>query len=122
MAVGKPLARVRVLHRGPVQGVDQYHDVDFRPRHGPVITPDLAGWERKDEDEYAHVRRLGIVSDAEHHAVDDARAQAPAVLPDRVGVFAHAERWAARAWETAWPTPRLPRSRAAADMVVPEGG
>ncbi|MFJ5116128.1 DUF402 domain-containing protein [Streptomyces sp. NPDC088551] len=28
-----------------------------------VVTPDLTRWEWKDEDEYAHVRRLGIVSD-----------------------------------------------------------
>ncbi|MEU4272938.1 DUF402 domain-containing protein [Streptomyces sp. NPDC026092] len=30
-----------------------------------VVTPDLTRWEWKDEDDYAHVRRLGIVSDTE---------------------------------------------------------
>ncbi|MFJ1581181.1 DUF402 domain-containing protein [Streptomyces sp. NPDC088182] len=86
-----------------------------------VVTPDLTRWEWKDEDEYAHVRRLGIVSDTEHRAVDDARAQVLAMLDDRTGVFAHAQRWAAWKWEPAWPTPRLPRPTAAAGRVAPEG-
>ncbi|WP_432115633.1 DUF402 domain-containing protein [Streptomyces sp. S1] len=84
-----------------------------------VITPDLAGWEWKDEDEYAHVRRLGIVSDTEHRAVDDARAQVLAMLAERTGVFAQAERWASWAWKPTWPTPRLPRPTAATEGVVP---
>ncbi|MFE5092337.1 hypothetical protein ACFRCI_18610 [Streptomyces sp. NPDC056638] len=37
------------------------------------LTPDLSRW--KGLDEYAHVRRLGIVTDTEHHALDAARAQ-----------------------------------------------
>ncbi|MEU2134653.1 hypothetical protein [Streptomyces sp. NPDC018352] len=37
-----------------------------------VVTPDLTRWGWKDEDEYAHVRRLGIVSGAEYQVVDDA--------------------------------------------------
>ncbi|MEH0533010.1 hypothetical protein [Streptomyces sp. 1222.2] len=69
------------------------------------------------------MRRLGIVSDTEHQAVvDDAHAQVLAMLTDRAGVFAHAERWAAWAGEPAWPTPRLPRSTVAAERVAPEGG
>ncbi|MFJ7591758.1 DUF402 domain-containing protein [Streptomyces sp. NPDC097617] len=72
-----------------------------------VIAPDLSGWEWKDEDEYAHVRRLGIVSDAEHEAVDAARDQILAMLAERSGVFADAERWAAWRWEPTWPTPYL---------------
>ncbi|MEU8622705.1 DUF402 domain-containing protein [Streptomyces sp. NPDC048623] len=76
-----------------------------------VVTPDLTHWEWKDEDEYAHVRRLGIVTDTEHQAVDDARAEVLAMLAERAGLFAHAERWAAWRWEPAWPTPRLPRPR-----------
>ncbi|WP_331446612.1 DUF402 domain-containing protein [Streptomyces xanthochromogenes] len=62
-----------------------------------VIAPDLTGWEWKDEDEYAHVRRLGIVSDTEHRAVDAARGEVLAMLTARSGVFAQAERWAATA-------------------------
>ncbi|MFF5505808.1 DUF402 domain-containing protein [Streptomyces roseolus] len=86
-----------------------------------VVTPDLTHWEWKDEDEYAHVRRLGIVSDAEHQAVDDARAQVTAMLADRSGAFAHAERWAAWTWQPAWPTPRLPRPTAATGRGASEG-
>ncbi|MER5204834.1 DUF402 domain-containing protein [Streptomyces sp. NPDC002825] len=87
-----------------------------------LIDPDLNSWEWKDEDEYAHVRRLGIVSDTEHQAVEDARAQVLALLAGRAGLFARAERWAAWRWEPAWPTPRLPRPMAAAERVAPEGG
>ncbi|MFF8604115.1 DUF402 domain-containing protein [Streptomyces sp. NPDC015232] len=87
-----------------------------------VVTPDLTHWEWKDEDEYAHVRRLGIVTDTEHQAVDDARAEVLAMLAERAGPFAHAERWAAWRWEPAWPTPRLPRSRTAVKRVAPQGG
>ncbi|GAA3381061.1 hypothetical protein GCM10020367_70840 [Streptomyces sannanensis] len=87
-----------------------------------VVTPDLTRWEWKDEDEYAHVRRLGIVSGTEHRAVDDARAEVLAMLAERSRLFAHAERWAAWRWEPVWPTPRLPRSRAAANRVASEGG
>ncbi|MFJ9080522.1 DUF402 domain-containing protein [Streptomyces sp. NPDC102278] len=45
-----------------------------------VVTPDLTRWEWKDEDEYAHVGRLGMVSDTEHQAVDDARGEVLAML------------------------------------------
>ncbi|MDX3853913.1 DUF402 domain-containing protein [Streptomyces sp. AK02-01A] len=73
-----------------------------------VVDPDLSRWTWKDEDEYAHVRRLGIISDTEHQAVEDARAQVLGMLADRSGPFAAAERWAAWRWEPAWPAPRLP--------------
>lgn len=48
-----------------------------------VIDPDLSTLTWKDEDEYAHVQRLGIVTDTEHQAVDDARAQVLAMLAER---------------------------------------
>ncbi|MEU3174749.1 DUF402 domain-containing protein [Streptomyces sp. NPDC007000] len=78
-----------------------------------VVAPDLTRWEWKDEDEYAHVRRLGIVSDTEHQAVDAARSEALAMLTTRSGIFAQADRWAAWRWDPAWPTPHLPRPVAA---------
>ncbi|MEV5568041.1 DUF402 domain-containing protein [Streptomyces sp. NPDC052196] len=87
-----------------------------------LIDPDLTRWQWKDEDEYAHVRRLGIVSDTEHQAVDGARAQVLAMLAERSGVFADAERWALWRWEPAWPTPCLPGLAAAVGRVAPEGG
>ncbi|MFJ3966133.1 hypothetical protein [Streptomyces sp. NPDC090036] len=76
-----------------------------------ALTPTPAGesedltWADTSTFEYAHVRRLGIVSDEEHRAVDDARGEVLAMLAERSGVFAQAERWAAWRWEPAWPTP-----------------
>jgi hypothetical protein len=87
-----------------------------------LIDPDLTRWQWKDEDEYAHVRRLGIVSDTEHQAVDAARAQVLAMLAERSGVFADAERWALWRWEPAWPAPCLHGLAAAVGRVAPEGG
>lgn len=73
-----------------------------------VVDPDLTHWQWKDEDEYAHVRRLGLVTDTEHRAVDAARDQALAMLQERSGPFADAARWSAWRWDPAWPAPRLP--------------
>ncbi|AKG46785.1 protein of unknown function DUF402 [Streptomyces xiamenensis] len=87
-----------------------------------VIAPDLTGWTWKDEDEYAHVRRLGIVSDAEDRAVDAARAQVLAMLAERTGVFAHAQEWARWRWQPEWPTPRLSQRAAAGEAAVPGSG
>ncbi|MFE9933789.1 DUF402 domain-containing protein [Streptomyces sp. NPDC005533] len=85
-----------------------------------LIDSDLTRWQWKDEDEYAHVRRLGIVSDAEHQAVDAARAQVLAMLAQRSGVFADAEGWAAWRWEPHWPAPCLP-PRGGAGRAAPGG-
>jgi hypothetical protein len=74
-----------------------------------VVAPDLNSWHWKDEDEYAHVRRLGIVTDTEHRAVDLARAQILAMLEERAGPFADIAFWAAWRWRPAWPPPRLPQ-------------
>ncbi|WP_413813259.1 DUF402 domain-containing protein [Streptomyces sp. OE57] len=74
-----------------------------------VIAPDLTRWRWKDEDEYAHVRRLGIVTDAQHQAVDAARAQVLAMLEERQGPFADAVTWTVWRWNLAWPPPRLPQ-------------
>ncbi|MFG2748998.1 DUF402 domain-containing protein [Streptomyces xanthophaeus] len=73
-----------------------------------VVAPDLTSWQWKDEDEYAQVRRLGIVTDTEHQEVDRARAQVMAMLTDRAGAFAEAGAWAAWRWDAGWPPPRLP--------------
>ncbi|WP_166020386.1 DUF402 domain-containing protein [Streptomyces chilikensis] len=74
-----------------------------------VVAPDLTSWQWKDEDEYAHVRRLGIVTDLEHRAVDTARDRALAMIEERSGPFADAATWAAWRWNPSWPTPVLPR-------------
>ncbi|WP_461705091.1 hypothetical protein [Streptomyces lavendulocolor] len=68
------------------------------------------------------VRRLGIVTDTEHQAVDAARDQVLAMLTDRSGPFADAASWTAWRWNPAWPAPRLPRPPKAAQRVAPEGG
>ncbi|WP_327692647.1 DUF402 domain-containing protein [Streptomyces sp. NBC_00459] len=72
-----------------------------------VVDPDLSRWHWKDEDEYAHARRLGIVTDSEHRAVDDARARALAMIGERSGPFADAA-WRSWRWDSAWSTPGLP--------------
>ena len=73
-----------------------------------VIAPDLSRWRWKDEDEYAHARRLGVVSDAEDRAVTAARDRALAMLEGRTDFFADAGTWAAWRWDPAWPPPCLP--------------
>jgi hypothetical protein len=78
-----------------------------------VVAPDLSSWQWKDEDEYAHVRRLGIVTDTEHQAVDAARDEVLAMLAERSGPFADAAAWSAWRWKPAWPAPRLPQLEAA---------
>ncbi|MGW6908964.1 DUF402 domain-containing protein [Streptomyces sp. NPDC054940] len=73
-----------------------------------VVAPDLSRLTWKDEDEYAHVRRLGIITDAEHQAVDDARAQVLAMVEQRTGPFAESAAWMSWRWAAGWPAPRLP--------------
>ncbi|MFB7673202.1 DUF402 domain-containing protein [Kitasatospora purpeofusca] len=73
-----------------------------------VVGPDLSSWRWKDEDEYAHGRRLGFITDADHRAVDQARERALGLLQDRAGPFAAP--WPAWAPDPAWPLPALPDS------------
>ncbi|MEU4154139.1 DUF402 domain-containing protein [Streptomyces sp. NPDC026659] len=74
-----------------------------------LVTPDLAHWEWKDEDEYAHARRLGLITDADHRAVDAARGEVVAMLGERAGPFAEAVTWSTWRWNRTWPIPCLPR-------------
>ncbi|MFG2941306.1 DUF402 domain-containing protein [Streptomyces sp. NPDC048282] len=73
-----------------------------------VVAPDLARWEWKDEGEYAHGRRLGVVNDADHRAVEEAREQAVAMVEEHGGPFAAGAHW--RDWhsEPHEPAPALP--------------
>ena len=70
-----------------------------------VVQPDGA-WQWKDEDEYAQCRRLGIVTDAEHAAVTQAREQAVALVEARAGAFGEDP---TRPWlpDPGWPRPTL---------------
>ncbi|MFG3015887.1 DUF402 domain-containing protein [Streptomyces cinerochromogenes] len=86
-----------------------------------VVAPDLSSWQWKDEDEYAHVRRLGIVTDTEHQAVEAARAQVLAMLAERSGPFADVAAWSAWRWDPAWPAPRLPQPATAPESGAPPG-
>ncbi|MFD3932643.1 DUF402 domain-containing protein [Streptomyces sp. NPDC058614] len=87
-----------------------------------VVDPDLSRWQWKDEDEYTHARRLGLITDTEHQAVDDARARVLALIEERSGPFANAAAWTSWRWEPAWPTPRLPQPVPAEKGIASEGG
>lgn len=73
-----------------------------------VVAPDLSRWDWKDEGEYAHGRRLGVVSEADHRAVQQAREEAVAMIEEHGGPFEAEANW--RDWhpEPSLPTPTLP--------------
>ncbi|MFE7760369.1 DUF402 domain-containing protein [Streptomyces sp. NPDC057438] len=91
-----------------------------------VVDRDLTNWQWKDEDEYAHVRRLGIVTDTdtdtEHRAVEAAREEVLTMLAERGGPFGDAAAWSAWRWNPTWPAPRLPRPTAAVRGAAPAAG
>lgn len=72
-----------------------------------VVDPDGARrW--KDEDEYAHHRRLGLITQVEHTAVRAAREEAVALVEARGDLFADP---AVRRWlpDPGWSPPSLSR-------------
>ncbi|WP_170305255.1 DUF402 domain-containing protein [Kitasatospora viridis] len=71
-----------------------------------LATPDLGSWWWKDEQEYAQVRRLGMVDDALDRQVATARSRALALLEDRAGPFARG--WPRWSPDPDWPLPELP--------------
>ncbi|WP_189308481.1 hypothetical protein [Streptomyces albospinus] len=92
---------------------------------GPCL--DRFQWKGENEEENEDVRgrRLGIIADAEHQAVELVRAQVLALLADRAGPLADADRWAAWRWNPVWPSPRVPgaqRRTEAAGRAVPAYG
>lgn len=70
-----------------------------------IVEPD-GRWRWKDEDEYAHCRRLGLVSEAEHAAVERAREEAVDRVARRAGVFAE-DPDATWLPDPGWPLPVL---------------
>jgi predicted RNA-binding protein associated with RNAse of E/G family len=70
-----------------------------------VVDPD-GTWRWKDEDEYAHYLRLGMITDAEHAAVQAAREEAVALVEAGGGMFAGNAR---QHWlpDPGWATPSL---------------
>ncbi|BBA97466.1 hypothetical protein RVR_3227 [Actinacidiphila reveromycinica] len=81
-----------------------------------VVAPDLSRWTWKDEDEYAQGRRLGVVDDADHAAVEAARGQVLAMIEGGEGPFAAGAGW--RQWTSspAWPAAVLPEAAAHAEV------
>jgi protein associated with RNAse G/E len=73
-----------------------------------VIEPDLDTWHWKDEDEYAQARRLGVVDDTDHKAVDGAREEVIGLIETRQGPFAPDSGLPAWRYEADWPVPELP--------------
>ena len=70
-----------------------------------VVDPDgTRRW--KDEDEYAHDVRLGLITDAEHAAVQAAREEAVALVQASADMFAESARQRWRP-DPAWATPSL---------------
>ncbi len=78
-----------------------------------VITPDLSGHHWKDTEEYAQLRRLGLIDDYLHRQVERARGRAISMLDDRTGPFAAG--WPTWAPDPSWPLPELPELPADAD-------
>lgn len=64
-----------------------------------VVAPDLSRWSWKDEDEYDQGRRLGVVGDDDHRAVESAREEVLDMIERQAGPFAGNSRW--RAWRSA---------------------
>jgi hypothetical protein len=71
-----------------------------------VVQPDLSAHAWKDEDEYAHGRRLGLIDDALHRDVEEARQRVVGLIERREGPFAQE----IAAWRPSpdWLMPRLP--------------
>ncbi|MFD4661510.1 DUF402 domain-containing protein [Kitasatospora sp. NPDC058444] len=73
-----------------------------------VITPDLSGHHWKDQEEYAQLRRLGVVDDYTAGQIDRARGRAISMLDNQAGPFAAG--WPTWAPDPDWPLPTLPPS------------
>ncbi|MEE1820795.1 DUF402 domain-containing protein [Streptomyces sp. BE20] len=73
-----------------------------------VVTPDLSGHHRKDRQEYAQLRRLGVIDDYLHCQVEQAQGRALTMLDNESGPFA-----GGRPTWTLDPGPRLAAARTA---------
>ncbi|MEV0999304.1 DUF402 domain-containing protein [Nonomuraea sp. NPDC050202] len=74
-----------------------------------IADPDLSGYRWKDEDDYEHARRLGLIDDRVHRRVTEARQEVVGLIETRQGPFAHD--WTPLPHET-WPVPSLPEDAA----------
>ncbi|MFJ6385914.1 DUF402 domain-containing protein [Kitasatospora sp. NPDC092039] len=79
-----------------------------------VVTPDFSGHHWKDQEEYAQLRRLGVVDDYTAGQIDRARGRAIGMLDDQAGPFAAG--WPRWEPDPALPLPTLPSG---ADEATP---
>ncbi|MFC4012838.1 DUF402 domain-containing protein [Nonomuraea purpurea] len=70
-----------------------------------IVEPDCSRFRWKDEDEYQHGRRLGLVDDQAHRRVTEAREEVVGMIESRQGPFSHD--WSPPAHHT-WQVPVLP--------------
>jgi hypothetical protein len=70
-----------------------------------VVDPD-GTWRWKDEDEYEHARRLGVITARQHDAVETARERAVDLIGRQSGPLS--ERWTRWRRDEGWPAPSLP--------------
>jgi len=71
-----------------------------------VVDIDTLGYQWKDEDEYAHGRRLGVIADRVHAEVEQTRARVLALIAARQGPFMqHHPDWQP---DPGWRLPVLP--------------
>lgn len=71
-----------------------------------IVEPDLSSYTWKDEDEYSHGRRLGLITDTLHSRVDQARQQVIALVEAQMGPFTGD--WAIEQPAPGWPALALP--------------
>lgn len=72
---------------------------------GLVVQSDLSGYAWKDEGEYAQARRLGLIDDAVHAAVDEARQHVLALIESRGPIARDLSAWRP---DPHWAAPVLP--------------
>ncbi|MFJ2778760.1 MULTISPECIES: DUF402 domain-containing protein [unclassified Kitasatospora] len=112
---GRPLrwyVNFELPHRRTAIGIDTFDlFLDL------VAAPDLSTHAWKDEDEYAQARRLGLIDDAHHRLVDQARDRALGLLRRRQGPFAPA----GSTWTPPplFPLPTLPDTALSAPPARP---
>lgn len=71
-----------------------------------LVAPDLSSHRWKDEREYAHARRVGLIDEATHQEVERARQRVLGMIDDGIGPFAGD--WRSVRVAADWAIPELP--------------
>jgi hypothetical protein len=58
-----------------------------------ITEPDLSGYRWKDEDDYEHARRLGLIDDRVHRRVTEARQEVVGLIETRRGAGSRPSRF-----------------------------